>query len=308
MNHNTLLIIVSFVFVLFVFFFVVRKNTSSVNLLLSFSVLAGSITMLLIHSWNELKDIEQEFIIKTQYTIYHDIPMIKRTGVSGRDKTLRRHYEENVSKLFSVKKTAVFDPQEKNITDEKFCYETNSKIYKDFVMNSLCTFFTDQERNWRESVSQESGLITFLITNPEEKKEDTLIGFSQLFDPSNMFTGVEDAGTGMGMGPMNIMCIGENIKMPHKTTITHPEGSLVIENPFCKVTFRTNIDSGIRFTDPDNLTQNETLPNGIPRHETRYMDLVVDVVYKGTYAKNKQMENYKNWVNRIIEKLDVWFS
>ena len=270
-----------------VFFIVVYHNTESRNIVFAFSAVVGTVLMFYMNVLFELKDTNENYVINTELSIFHDRPEVAQhiyLGLSNRihiDLKASEWLAKNEPKLFKEK------PQ---------------KVMRDLIMYSLVGFLISEENDYKKTTKAFSRMhFTSFRIKPEDKGNDTFIPvkkFSKLLqDNGNIFAQVP------------FQTITKGIFLPPNSKIEIKEDELIIDNPFSTLQFRIEDSNYISYIKPgSNIAHAETLKDGSPKYETRYFNIDINVTYKGQRAKNKLMPEYKTWIENLVYDTKKWFS
>ena len=102
--------------------------------------------------------------------------------------------------------------------------------------------------------------------------------------------------------------LGPRICMPPGTRLTATRDSLVLENPFCRVTFKIALSGGVSRVEPRSGGQVVTLPDGQARYNTRPVGIAMTVRYFGIRAQHADAAKYRAWVDRLLTGAHTWFE
>lgn len=271
-----------------IFFIVVYHNTESRNIVFAFSAVVGTICMFYMNVLFELKDTNEDYVINTELSIFHDRPEVAQCiyPVSSNN---RIHIDLNASEWLAKNNPKLFK-------------ENPQKVMHDLIMYSLVGFLISEENDYKKTTKAFSKMrFTSFRINPEEKGTDTFIPIKQfsklLQDNGNIFA------------PVPFEVITKGIFLPPKSKVELKQDELIIENPFCTIYF-TIEDSGRGWygTPGSNIAHAELLEDGSHKYESRYFNIDIKVTYKGQRAKNKLMSEYQTWVENLAYNIKKWFS
>jgi hypothetical protein len=267
---------------------VVYHNTESRNIVFAFSAVVGTIFMFYMNVYFELEDTNENYVINTELSIFHDRPEVAQR-IYPVSSNYRMHIDLNASEWLANNKPKLFK-------------ENSQKVMHDLIMYSLVGFLISEENDYKKTTKAFSRMrFTSFRIKPEEKGKDTFIPikqFSQLLqDNGNIFA------------PVPFKVITQGIFLPPKSKLELKQDELIIENPFSTIHFIIE-DSGSGWygTPGSNIAHAELLEDGSHKYESRYFNIDIKVTYKGQRAKNKLMPEYKTWIENLAYDTKKWFS
>lgn len=291
--------------------YLVSQNSSSRNIALAIGALAGAVIflggqlvfgvatgvwalaaaviLLGIQISFELHAEERTDLITAEYTIDRAKPEIRQWKYDL-DQGQRLIRDLDGSGAFAAAHPGQFDGDREKLT-------------RDMVIFSLLSYLgveqTDWQMNRTQFVGQSMGTVT-LTSLGSHADECTEVTRAQLR------TLLLDAGNAFADG--NMFFGYQALRLPPKSTIEVKAGSVVLQNPLCKISFVLELSGSVAFYEPGTgaLVQ-PTLPNGELKLETRLTNIRVTVRCSAMKAQHRQMPKYQDWSKRVVSGAQSWF-
>ena len=283
-----ILVIISLAILLGMFFVVIYQNSESKTLVFAFSTIVGATCLFVLNMFFELRDSPHKDVVQTQISIFHDRPEVAPWLYPPSSKG-RIHLDKKASDWLANKDPSIFKKEP-------------LRIKKDLLMYSLVGFFLNEENDWKKTSKSFVGLSkSFFRTKEEQKGNDTFVSkesfAKMLSDSENVFANVT----------YNVIVGG--VFLPPKSKLIINKNVLHITNPFCSISFSLEESGAISYCEPGSrVAHAETMDNGTHKHETRYFNINIDVLYKGLRSSNKMTPEYKRWIKRLVKNAHGWFE
>ena len=88
--------------------------------------------------------------------------------------------------------------------------------------------------------------------------------------------------------------------LPPETTLSLSASDLVLENPFCRISFSLADVGTVYNFKPGPEAEVIRLESGESQYETRPIVIRVDVTYFALRAQHRQSTVYKDWASRVV--------
>ena len=274
--------------VLGVFGTVVFQNSESRNIVFSFCAVVGAIVMFLLTLFFELRSTTQHHVLHTQVSIFHDRPAVTQC-----------YYPVSSGGRLGLDKKASDWLAKHN--PEKFKHDSQ-RVMRDFTLYSLIGFFLCEEMDWqKKSKTYVSISLSAFRVKEKQKGDDTFISKDKL---KKVLTAARNV---FSVVPYDAVVNG--IFLPPSTRISLINDSLTLENPHCILSFHLDDSASIWYGKlGSSVADAEKMPDGTPKHETRYINVNITAIYKGSRAKSREMPIYKDWVERVVSSARKWFE
>ncbi|MGO8975375.1 MAG: hypothetical protein ACLQNV_17845, partial [Steroidobacteraceae bacterium] len=179
------------------------------------------------------------------------------------------------------------------------------KLTQNMVIFSILTYFGTEYPDWQldrvrfQGRSLGSVEISQTVSKPDEC---TVITESEIRQK------LRAAGNDFADG--NIFFGPRQLCLPPDTSLSIGPGSLVLNNPFCKISFELQSSGSIDFRQPGAalLEKPTQLANGEEKFETRLTGVRITVKYHWIRAQHRDIKKYRDWANRTVEGIQVWFE
>lgn len=280
---------ISLIILVGIFWGVVYQNSESRNLVFAFSAVAGVVFVFWLNMLFELKAESEKYVIQTQLSIFHDKPEVAQYFYPLSSNP-RIHLDLKASQWLASTNPALFknDPV---------------KVMKDLMMYSFIGFLLSAESDWKRNSTRFVNMHrTSLRVRSDQKEDDAFISKEEIYklmaSQNNIYSHVDYD-----------LVITHGLFLPPQSHIALSDASFAITNPFCTMSFQLEDSGSVWFGEPgSNIAHAETYPDGSPKHQTRYFNINVSIVYKGERAQNKNMKEYKKWANTLVVNAKNWFE
>jgi hypothetical protein len=251
--------------------------------------LAAAVLLLGIQLLFELHAEERTDFITAEYTIDRAKPEIRQWKYEY-DQGQRLIRDLDGSGAFAAAHPGQFDGDREKLT-------------QDMVVFSLLSYFGVEQNDWQmkrtQFVGQSMGTLTLTApgSKPDECTEVTRAQLrTLLLDAGNAF-----ADGNMFFGP-------QALRLPQKSTIEVKANSVVLQNPFCNISFVLESSGSVAFYKPGTgALERPTLPNGESILETRLTNIRVTVRCSAMKAQHRDMPRYDNWSKSVVSGAQSWF-
>lgn len=283
-----ILVIISLAILVGIFFVVIYQNSESKTLVFAFSAVVGATCLFVLNMFFELRDSPHKDVVQTQISIFHDRPEVAPWLYPSSSKG-RILLDKKASDWLAKKAPSIFKKEP-------------LRINEDMLMYSLVGFFLSEENDWKKTSKSFVGLSSsFFRTKEEQKGNDTFfskeIFAKMLSDSKNVFANV------------TYDVIVDGVFLPPKSKLTINKNVLHITNPFCSVFFSLEESGATSYCEPGSrVAHAATMDNGTPKHETRYFNINIDILYKGLRSSNKVTPVYKEWIKKLVKNAHCWFE
>ena len=277
---------------LLIFFLSAGGSRGAWTALAGVAAAAGALTINLIFDFQG--GLKETTTITAEYTFDHSIPQIRQWL-----------YARSQGNRYAIEVLANVQA----LTDDPHIFDGDmEKITKDMFIFSLVAYI-ETVGDWQqqhESYRTSNGTITYWKNNsnqadPNECTSLTKDDMRLLLSMSrNTFAKVN----------LNRVVQAGHLCLPPHSTLRVDESSLVIETPFCTITFVIQEPFlEMNSTYPGSNTADIVLlPNGKPRFETRVMGLRAIRETKGLMAQHRDIGKYEAWSKRLVDGARAWFE
>jgi len=290
MRQNMIIISLLIVaFLAIIFFVVVIPNSGAKGIVISFSAMVGAAVMFLINYNFELKSHFLKDTICTEVTINHQKPEISQHFYPI-DSNPRIHIDITASEEITRKQPDLF-------------IKKPQKLMHDFLWYSFFGFLLSKENDWKSTQkTYKSSYRKSFRTNPDQKGNDTCFSIEDiqnlLKENKNYFSDVGYYGL-----------VQQILFFPPSTNLSFHNNKLEIMNNFIIIQVKLDDSQSVSFMNPNSkLAHADTLANGKPKYETRFVNFDYNIEFRGSRAGSTKMVEYKKWTERIIESCREWFE
>ncbi len=272
-------------------FLVISQNAGSRNLVLAFSTLTGALVLLAINLWFELRPTGPEYTqISMSYTLDRAAPAIRQwkmprgiraAGETGASNSLADSAPQVLKSMGNLPSLAI-----------------------DLTMFSLLYMIGTQELDWQ---------LRKVIYQNENIKMGTAQGLSHpsqctKFSAESIRAILSKSGNKFAGAPLSPI---SNICLPPETTMEVTDGALVLQNPYCRISFHPLWvgGSGVHPNHPSGPQDlNPLLPDKQPQYFTMYVNLDIETRFLALRAQSTNMAKYHAWANRIASDAADWWG
>jgi hypothetical protein len=272
-------------------FLVISQNAGSRNLVLAFSTLIGALVLLAINLWFELRPTDPEYTqISVNYTLDRAAPAIRQWKMP---RGIRAAGETGASNSLADSAPQVL----KSVGNL-------SSLATDLTMFSLLYMIGTQEFDWQ---------LRKVIYQDENIKMGTAQGLSPpsqctKFSADSIRAILAKSDNKFARAPLSPI---SNICLPPETTMGVLDGALLLQNPYCRISFRPQF-VGMSSFHPDNPSGpqdlNPSLSDKQPQYLTVYARLDIETRFFALRAQSTNMAKYRAWANRIVSDAEDWWG
>lgn len=266
-------------------------NPGSRNLGLATGALAGAIFLFLLQLSFELRTSDSQDVLRVLFTIDRQKPEIRQWAY--RDKALwRGAIELGASEWLAANNPLLFQ-------------ENREKVTADLALFSLLAYLTSAHHDWQMKKVTFGTASTSVTTFTHLSKPNECTTMTE-GDLQSEFSKARNVFANAPLHPRGTICL------PPKSTLTISDRNLIIQNPFCRVSFTLESYGAVIAGRPDGQGELPEryphLPNGEPRFETRLTGIRVQVSYFGLRVQHRDAIKYRQWISALMEGLRVWFE
>lgn len=269
--------------------YVTFSNSSSRNLVLAWSALAGAIVLFGIQLPFELRSTSVSEFISTEFTIDRAAPEIRQWDYPPKT-NWRLLREVEASKYLASRRRDAFD-------------EDREKVTLNMAQYSLLAYFANEHFDWQLKKTTYRGqtktqIRTEFGSKPEEctiikeqDLQDLLARSGNYFSGAPVFAGID------------------RLCLPPGSQIYLAQSELKITNPFSELIFQFEMPGSVNFMKPKSKGQVPVLPGKAEaQFETRFVGIRTRVEYSRLRAHNLDMPKYQDWCKRVLEGAKTWFE
>jgi hypothetical protein len=278
---------------------IAASNLGSRNIGVATGALAGALILYLVQVPFELQRTVEVNLISVEYTIDRVAPpSIRqyRDYRSGGAPTppspalfvdVRVPFEIAASQWLAAHNPSVF------ATDR-------DRVLSDFVIFNLLGFILSNEFDWqiKKQVYRGAGDIYYKTQPVSPRSQCTM------FTDTEVRARLVAAGNLFAEAPFTIgmawLCL------PPRSTLQVADGSLVLRNPICELSFSVDLKNRSISAKPQR--QAAPQPGGSEQLETHLFGLEATATYFPLRAQHGNMATYRAWLARIVDGAHKWFE
>lgn len=269
--------------------YVAWENGNSRNLALGAGTLAGAALLMGVQLLFELRrPAVTKDVFSVEYTIDRAVPSIRQWAYS-RSSSWRADAEINAGKYLGKNYPNLFN-------------KNREKLTNDMAIFSIVAFLFWNQQDWQLKRAIYKGKTVGNLTTTAfgSKSEECTPITQDLVIKKLHAAGNSFASSGQYL-PNWHLCLP-----PNSTMVISSDG-LILENPFCKISFTLQSAGWVSNIKPE-TQYSPLLPNGDSRYETRVINIKANVTYFALRAQNVEMPKYQSWATRTLDGLRNWFE
>jgi hypothetical protein len=266
-------------------------NSGSRNLALATGTLVAALILFVVQLPFELSSSIRNDFFSAEFTIDRATPQIRQWKYPNKSGAgTRLGLEVGASNYLNGR-----DPSQFN--------GDRVKLTNDMVVFSILAYFGSRHSDWQLKHlmfrGQSAGTLT--ISQRVSGPNDCTIFSTDKIEHRLAAAGNVFAGANIFFGPRELC-------LPPNSTLSISPNSLVIENPFCKLSLGLEQSGGVAFTEPGTGGNVPQLSNSEPRYETRVTGVRAIVEFSWIRAQHRDLKKYQDWIDKVFNGLNVWFE
>lgn len=294
LNAARIGIYLAFIVILFLSVYIAMNNFASSSLILATATLGGGMAIYFIQSFYEFTDPEP--VKKDIYTAYSFDKEAKQITPINKLPTyfIRNVVEANYSNVVNKMDSAKFHN-----------FDVRSKITVDLTLLSLLNLFQYKLLFWQqESIVLKAAVPLGTLSVPISIKSKVY----EVEEIDNLLKSSHNFFSDTGVVFQN------KLTLPPDTSFILKDDTLALTNPFSKIEFQVFANNGMDSVNPNDPKADLNSPivmltnSKEARFENRSVRISISISYNGLRNSHKDMKLYKEWHQRILTQMEMWFA